>query len=154
MKGSRIRPHLLLFCLATGLVSYILLDAWSARNAPLYRRFERFWSQDVELLTRSSKLPKSWYEVSEIKIIPGSIETKNLLNRFESPLKVTKLDGPNRLEVIVYAWKEGEKIGVLMQYNIEDIASRNTLWELNRTLILQSPDLLPKWLENIVELRQ
>ncbi len=144
----------LLLCLATALVSYVLLDDWNSRNSPLFKRFERQWHEDVQLLEKSGKLPASWRDVREVQIIPGSLETQNLLRRIKIPVRAQNDKGNSRMEVIAYAWTEAGKIGIFLQYNIEDIASRNTLWELNRTLILQYPKDTSPWKLWLEELRQ
>lgn len=132
------RLSLLLLCAAAGLTSYTLLDFYRHQKAPLYKKLEAQWEADVRALEKSGKLPAAWKEVKEIKIIGGTPETKSWLKRIQIPLKENP-DGKHRLEVLVVVWEENGKKGALIQYNLEDGASANTLMELGRTLILSAP---------------
>ncbi|MBX3021493.1 MAG: hypothetical protein KF799_07415 [Bdellovibrionales bacterium] len=138
------RFSLLLMCAATGLLAFLLLDMYSARKAPLYKRLERQWAADVQALEASGKLPASWAQVKDIVIIGGTAETKTWLQRIQIPLKENP-KGVHRMEVLVVAWEENGKRGAMIQYNIEDGKTRNTLLELGRTLILSSPASDKPW---------
>lgn len=132
------RLHLLLWCLAVGLIAFALLNYYSQRRAPLYKRFERQWAEDVRALETSGKLPPAWKDVKEIKVIGGTPETKAWLKRIEVPLKANA-QGTHTMDVLVVIWEENGKRGALVQYNIEDGKTRNMLMELGRTLILSTP---------------
>lgn len=121
-----------------GLSAYVALDFWNSRNAPLFKIFERQWHQDVETLEASGKLPKPWFAIKDLEIYGGTPESKAWLKRIKHPLK-TKLAGTHKLEVLVVAWEEDGKNGVLVQYNLVDLKSQNMVWELGRTLILKDP---------------
>lgn len=127
-------PHLLLG-IAVGLTAYVCFDYWLSRNAPLYRRLEIQWTEDVEMLEASNKLPPGWFDVREIEIIGGTPETKEWLARIKVPLK-TKSDGQNKLEVLVVAWEEEGKRGTMVRYDLVDLKTQNNIWELGRTFIL------------------
>lgn len=129
------RGSLLLMCGAIGIVAFILLDFWKSRNDPLYMRLEQMWSDDIRQLEASSKLPKQWFDIQEIEMIGGTPESKSWLRRIKVPLKV-KEGGCCKLEVLLVAWEETGTYGSLVQYNIVDLKTKNTLWELGRTFIL------------------
>jgi hypothetical protein len=135
---ARKRIYLLFWCAAVGLTSYVLLDFYSRQRAPLYKRLERQWTADVKALEASCKLPASWHDVKTIEVIGGTPETKAWLQRIQVPLKENP-KGKHHMEVLVVAWEENGKIGTLVQYNIEDGKTRNTLLELGRTFILSTP---------------
>jgi len=126
---------LLFGCASAGLLAYITLDMWSARNAPIYKRFERQWAADVERLEASGQLPSAWKEVKDIEVIGGTPETKGWLRRIDIPLR-SNPKGKHKMETLVVAWEENGKRGVLVQYNIEDGKTKNNIFELGRTLIL------------------
>lgn len=147
------RIPLFLLCVAIGIVAYLCLDYWSIRNAPLFKRLERQWAEDVEQLELSKKLPPAWFDVREIEVIGGTPETKEWLAKIHVPLKPKK-DGRYKLEVLVVVWEEEGKHGTLVQYDLVDINTQNNIWELGRTFILSRPkskDTLKAVLE---ELRQ
>ncbi|NJL24287.1 MAG: hypothetical protein HC902_03315 [Calothrix sp. SM1_5_4] len=133
------RLHLLMWCAAIGILAYVTLDFWSSRNAPLYRKFERSWRADVNLLEASRKLPAAWFDVKEIELTPGTPETKAWLQRMQIPLQVKKTDGNHKLEILVVAWEEEGKRGALVQYHLVNIESGNTVWGLGRTYVLSHP---------------
>lgn len=130
--------HLLIWCVAVGIGAFACLNYYSQSRAPLYKKFERQWRDDVKLLEASQRLPKPWFNVKDLEIIGGTPETKDWLKRIDIPLQ-TKLDGQFHLEVLVVAWEEDGKRGALVQYNLVDIKSGNNIWELGRTFILSKP---------------
>lgn len=122
--------------IAIGILAYLTLNFWSLRHAPLHVRLERLWKEDVYLLESSGKLPPAWYEIAEIEVIGGTPQTKNWLKRIQIPLKPKGSKGKYNMEILVVAWEEDGIHGALVQYNLTDIATRNTVFELGRTLIL------------------
>ncbi len=138
------RISLLACCFGVATASYVLLDFWSARHAPLFRRFERQWIEDVRQLEASPKLPKQWFDVKEFEIIGGTPETKKWLRQIEVPLKANP-EGKHRMDVLVVVWEEEGVRGVLVQYNLEELKSKNNIWELGRTLILSRPTDKKSW---------
>ena len=128
----------ILLCVAFGIVAYVCLDHWSQLNAPLYKRLERQWQQDVQLLENSHKLPGQWYDVKNLEIYGGTPESKEWLQRIHVPL-TTVPQGHYTLEVLLVAWEEDGKRGALVQYNLVEIQSKNNIWELGRTFILSKP---------------
>lgn len=149
--AKRLAP--LALCLGVGIVSFVLLDFYSTRNAPLYKELERQWHEDVETLEASGKLPKGWFAAKELEIYGGTPETKSWLKRIKIPLK-SKDKGEFRLEVLVVAWEEEGIIGALVQYNLIDLKSKNMIWELGRTLTLRRPRSQDPWKSLLEDLRQ
>lgn len=133
---------LLLWCAALALLSFVILDFWHSRNAPAFKKFERLWSDDLELLEKSGKLPPGWFDVKEVEIIGGTPETKRLLKRIQVPISSKNPEGKHRIEVLLVLWEEGGKLGVTIQYNLSQIETRNQVLELGRTLILNKSDLI------------
>lgn len=138
------RIALLICCVAVSTASYVILDFWSVRNGPLSQRFERQWHEDVRQLEASGKLPKPWFDLKEVVVIGGTPETKKMLRLVQHPLE-TKPQGAYRMEILIVAWEEEGVRGVLVQYNLEEIKSRENLFELGRTLILNRPSLLEEF---------
>lgn len=130
------RLYLLFWCVATGLIAFIALDYWSAHTASLPRQFERQWNDDVESLEQSQKLPKGWFEVSQVEIHGGTPESRQWLKLVQAPIAAKSKDGQYKLEVLVVVWEEEGQRGVLVQYNLVHLPSQNMVWELGRTFLL------------------
>lgn len=145
--------HLLLWCGAIGIVAFVCLNFWSQRNAPLYRHFERQWSEDVEHLESSKKLPSPWFDVKDLEVIGGTPESKDWLKHIQIPIKTHK-EGHFKMEVLVVAWEEDGKRGTLVQYNVVDLKSGNNVWELGRTFILSQPKVAMTLRSLLDEFRQ
>lgn len=139
------RLSLLLGCISIGIVAFVCLDYWSSRNAPLFKRLERQWREDVEKLEASGKLPPAWFDIKDMEIIGGTPETKEWLARIHLPPLKTRTDGHYHLEVLVVVWEEDGKRGTLVQYNLEDFKTKNNIYELGRTLILSEPPTGSPW---------
>ena len=145
---TRLRFEFLFIGAAVAAFAFVLLNAWSVRNAPLWKRLERRWAADVTLLEDSGKLPPAWFDVKSIDISGGTPETRGWLKLIHSPLK-TNPTGQHRMDVLVVAWEEDGKRGALVQYNIEDLKTKNTVSEIGRTLILSvPPTAFERWLSN------
>jgi hypothetical protein len=147
----RQRAPLFIMCFAFGLAAYALLDFWSVRNAPLYKRLERQWQEDVDDLEASQKLPKEWNDVGVVETIGGTPETKEWLQRIETPIKPHK-GGHYKLEILVVAWDEDGKTGALIQYDLDNLKTGATIWEQGRTLILKKPQSKDPWKAALEEL--
>lgn len=100
-------------------------------------QIETLWKQDMELLVRSKSLPKQWIEVAEITYFPQTDTTKELLTKIRPPLGTHK-DGKYKMEVTIDDWKDGADYGLMIQYQMFDIASQNMIWELGRTLVIEN----------------
>jgi hypothetical protein len=114
---------------------------WFEQNQA--EQIETLWRQDIELLVRSRSLPKEWTEVSEIKYFPLTSSVKELLSKIHPPMG-THEGGPYRMEVSIDDWKDGDDYGLMIQYQLFDIASENLIWELGRTLIVADSKVVKK----------
>lgn len=114
---------------------------WFEQNQT--EQIETLWRQDVELLVRSKSLPKEWTQVSEIKYFPLTDSVKELLSKIRPPLG-THPGGPYKMEVTIDDWKDGNDYGLMIQYQLFDIASQNLIWELGRTLIIADSKIVEK----------
>ncbi len=145
------RIALLLLGTALVAVAFELFDVWKFERAPIQQRFEWQWREDVRRLEASDKLPPQWFDVKEIEVIPGTPETKEWLSKVKVPLK-TKADGKHKLDVLIVMWSENDG-AAMVQYNLEEISSRNNIFELGRTLSLGSKSIfedVESWAENIL----
>lgn len=138
------RLHLLIWCVAAGLLAIACFQFWHQRNSPLYQRFESQWRQDIALLEESGKLRPAWFEIREIQIVGGTPETRAWLERISPPIRSKGAEGHFDLEVLTIAWEEAGVYGVTLQYTFTDIKTKNSVWEFGRTLILSRPSAT-KW---------
>jgi len=143
---TRLRFEFLFIGAAVAAFAYLLLNAWSVRNAPLWKRFEQRWTADVALMQDSGKLPLAWFDVKEYALIGGTPETRGWLKLVHPPI-TTNPQGKHRMDVLIVGWEESGKRGALVQYNIEDLVTKNTVREIGRTLILSvPPTALEEWM--------
>lgn len=116
-------------------------------DANTTEQIETLWKQDLELLVRSKSLPKEWLEVSEIKYFPLTETSKELLTKIRPPMG-TRPEGKYRMEVSIDDWLDNENgksdYGLMIQYQIFDIASQNLIWELGRTLTMTNSKIEKK----------
>jgi len=133
------KAHLIFWCIAVALLAYLVLDFWARRNAPLHRKLERLWQEDVTLLEESGKLPQPWFDVKEVEIFGGTPETKSILKRIHIPVAPKNLNGAYKLETLVIVWEEEGIRGATIQYNLVDIKTQNMIKEIGRTLTLRKP---------------
>lgn len=146
------RAYLVFFCLAVAVLAFCLLDYWSSRNAPSYKKFEKQWADDVAQLEASPKLPKPWFDVKEVEVFGGDPASRGWLKEIHIPVGQKNPEGQHKLEVLVVPWEEGGKAGVMIQYNLVDLKTKNMIYELGRTLILsegKSKDPLKAFVDEI-----
>lgn len=136
---SRRRIGLLIMALGLAVLSYVAFDLYGSRPQPLHKQLERLWADDIRTLEASKKLPAVWADVGKIGVIPTDPETKEWLGHIQVPLKPNP-NGTHTMEVLLVGWEESGKRGVMIQYNIEDAKTKNTLMELGRNLILSAPE--------------
>lgn len=118
-------------------MAYVFLDFWLSRNAPDFKRFERQWADDVAQLEASPKLPKPWFDVAEVEVFGGTPESKGWLRQIHIPVEAKNpKSGKYKLEVLVVPWDEDGKSGVMVQYNLVELKSKNMIYELGRTLVI------------------
>ncbi len=130
------RTYLILWAISFSILAFVILDSWSSRNGPQFKKFERQWAEDVQLLENSKKLPPAWFDVGEVELIGGNPETKSWLRKIHVPVKANRPGGKYKLEVLVVIWEADGKRGALVQYNLVDLKSKNMIAELARTLML------------------
>jgi hypothetical protein len=126
-------------------IAYISISTSYYVKTP-YSKLITSWTDDVHVLEKSKKLPKEWSEIKELEIKGdnswpiqdwlGKIrDTKAKPGSEASQKPPIKLNpkGHFKLEVFLVHWIEEYRYGVMLQYHLVDIASKNTIWELDRT---------------------
>lgn len=129
---------LLLFGLMVIYFTYhFVTPYWSKSPAD---RLKAIWTNDLEVLAASQKLPQAWTQLRQVDIVGLSPEVQEWLKNGQAKF-ATRADGKYRLEVMVDDWTDKGDKGVMIQYNIVDLATGNTTWELGRTLTVLPKDL-------------
>lgn len=146
------KAYLIAWCAAVAIMAYVFLDFWIGRNAPNFKKFERQWADDVAQLEASPKLPKPWFDVSEVEVFGGTPESKGWLRQIQIPVVQKNPNGQHKLEVLIVPWQEGGESGVMIQYNLVNLKTKNMIYELGRTLILseaKSKDPLQAFIQDL-----
>ena len=144
--GKKIGLILLLASLvAIVWIAYVQLGV-SYYTKPPYSKLIASWTDDVHNLEKMKKLPKEWSEIRELDIKGdnswpiqdwlGKIRDQKPKPGSESlqkpPIKLNP-KGRYKLEVFLIHWIEGYRYGAVIQYHLVDLATTNTIWELDRT---------------------
>ena len=107
------------------------------KEASPVEKLEMFIVEDLELLQEAGSLPKEFYSLAQLEVYGGTDKAKVWTQELRLPFQLKK-DGTHHLEVLIVDWKEGHKEGVIVQYNLNEKASGNMVWELGRTFILKN----------------
>lgn len=98
-------------------------------------RLEILITKDLNALSEANSLPKEIGQLAKVEVFGGTDSTKIWIQKMRFPFK-TSDEGTHELEVLLVDWTENAKEGVMVQYNLNDKASGNMVWELGRTFIL------------------
>lgn len=120
----------------SGSIGYVLLQ-----EASPVEKLESLWNKDIHLLKQSKALPPAWDSIDHVEFYGGTETAKNWLSEMNVPVEV-KPKGLYTLEVLLVDWKENQKAGAMIQYNLVEQKSGNMVWELGRTLILNDDQSL------------
>ena len=146
MKLEKVSKIISILCLlmSLSLCSFLLMEYYRFENATHAEKLQRMWEEDVSLLTSLKKLPASWGSLKEIKYSATSKEDFQLVQKLTSPIRLNK-DGKFRMNILLLSWEDGNEKGYVFQYDIFNIKTKNLVWELGRTFVLeQKPKLALK----------
>jgi hypothetical protein len=114
------------------LVAFLKLSFWLA---PPEEKFSRAWKEDIQLLEKSGKLPKEWQSIKAVEMTGDNSPVQNWLPGLVAPIKKNP-EGNYQLNVFLIHWLEDNRYGVVIQYHLVDLNTKNTIWEIGRTLKL------------------
>ncbi len=100
---------------------------------PSKDKFSVTWSKDVAALEKSGKLPEGWQQIREIVIKTDNSPAQNWVVGFDPGIK-KKQDGFYRLEIFIAHWIENDRYGALVQFNLVDLRTNDTTWEVSRNM--------------------
>lgn len=96
--------------------------------------------EDLQTLHRDGHLPKSWKEIRSISVKDDSKEKQNWLTKFYFPFTYNPT-GLYHLEMQVLPWADEVQKGIVINYYLIHLESKNTVWEFGRTFAIEtSPD--------------
>lgn len=92
--------------------------------------------KDLKLADKNKELPETWTQIAEVKYVYHSKKVQNSLDK--RPIVGINKKGSKRLLVEFFDEPESEDM-VIVRYNIVDVASGNTVGEINRRLKMPTP---------------
>ncbi len=100
--------------------------------APPFKKFALATRTDLSLLEKNHYLPAAWSSIRSIEVSSDASHVQDWLKQdaFSIP---QKKDGDFKLEVFVSEWIDGYRYGALIKYDLVELKTKNTVWELNRT---------------------
>ncbi len=87
------------------------------------------WEDDIGRLDRAKILPQGMKDLKKIKLLTHTDKIKDGFKKYPLSL-VEKPDGKFSLEIFADDIEGG---GIVIQYDLVDLKSGNTIWELGRT---------------------
>lgn len=100
--------------------------------APPHKKFAFATRTDFNLLEKNHYLPKEWSSIQKVEVSSDASHVQNWLGP-EAFQVQKKNQGGFALEVFVSEWIDGYRYGALVKYDLVNIKTKNTIWELNRT---------------------
>lgn len=115
-------------------IFFCLAGLLATNKQRLKRTFINEWAQDYELISKSGKMPKLWFDLKTVVVAPESLPLYSPSSDKENPVKNT-VEGTHKVEILIVDATDGNAIAAIVQYHITN-AERNTVWEFGRTLKL------------------
>lgn len=91
---------------------------------------------DLKDAAKNKELPPYWDQLTEVRYIYHSKRTQQVLNN--SPIVSINKKGSKKL-LVEFFDEPGNSEVLMVRYNVIDIASENTIGEMNRRLKIPSP---------------
>ena len=98
-------------------------------------KFLRSWREDLTRLQKAKTLPTGWDHVRTINVRSDNSPAADWVDALKARIP-TDPSGTYQLNIIVIHWIDGTRYGAIIQYNLTDTKSGNTVWEISRTLHL------------------
>jgi len=134
-KVRKFVPHVLVFLFIAVVAQwtinrYMRLASLSLlTKASQEKKFMTAWEDDLGRLDRAKALPQGFKDLRKIRFITQSEKLKIAFKKY--PLSLTKNNkGKFNLEIFADNIEGG---GVVIQYDLIEVKSGNTVWELGRT---------------------
>ena len=103
---------------------------------PILKEFLNLWEADFKKMKKSGELDeKYWGSIKKINFEYSSKLSKKWRDKFTPPVIINH-KGQYELDVLIMTWAEKKEIGVVAQFDIMNIKSKNLILELSRTYYL------------------
>ncbi len=139
---------IILFAIIIAVFSY--KDVLPFLSGTTTERLESIWKRDTmnlmgENLKGNKVMHDGFLDVKDVNMTYGSKTAESWFKDLEVPYIKKNPNGKFRLEVFTDHWSEGKEYGAVIQYQLVDLASQDTVWELGRTFTLgERDDLVPE----------
>ena len=118
---------------AIAVLAYVLNAPYWLR--PPQEKFALAWRQDLSHLDKEHKLPEAWKSLKNVEFTSNDEQVIDWYQKTGNPLPVSE-NGHFKLQVLGVHFIEGNRYGVMLQYNLVDLKSGNTVGEFSRRLKL------------------
>jgi hypothetical protein len=106
-----------------------LMDLSLFTNASQEKKFMTAWDSDIARLDRAHALPAGFNNLKQIRLTSGSEKIKRAFGKY--PLNLSrKNNGKFVLDIFADQIEGG---GIVIQYDLVENKSGNTVWEMGRT---------------------
>ena len=98
-------------------------------SIPVEKKFILAWQEDIRRMDQARSLPNGFKDLKVVEFIATSKKLKLMLKKYPMDFK-TNSHGHYSLEILLDEIKGG---GLMMQYDLVELKSGNTIWERGRT---------------------
>jgi hypothetical protein len=111
-----------------------------ARNPADAEVFHELWQKDIVQLKESKKLPEGWNSLRLVEYTPLDQETTKWIEN-KKPDFDLNAEGQFKLEILLDHFEDEEGKAALIEYHLIDLNSGNKVWELGRTVKINTDNL-------------
>jgi hypothetical protein len=125
-----------LTCLSLGGFGWVIYQLTSdagveeLASVPPEKKFMIAWRRDIKHMGDARSLPKGFNDLKAVEFISTSGKLKQMIKKYPMSEFQTHKDGHYTLEILLDQLKGG---GLMMQYDLVDVRTGNTVWERGRT---------------------
>ncbi len=130
-RSMRVFIGTILILLALAVAAAAYFDAGFWLKSP-QERLTIIWERDINNLKTAKKLPKVFNNISKIQVNSPDARVAEWVDDIKIPIKPTD-KGRYLMQIMIVQWIEGNKYGVVVQYDVFDIPTENKVFELGRT---------------------
>lgn len=109
--------------------AYFKADYWVLSPK---EKFLRSWQEDQAILKKAGNLPEGLSHLRQVEIRSDNSPAQEWLADLKGKIPLDP-NGTFKLSVMVIHWIESNRYGAVVQYNLVDLKSGNTVWEFSRT---------------------
>jgi hypothetical protein len=112
---------------------YLKFSEFPNLLTPSAKKLDFAIREDLQLLKKTKTFPaKEWMNISQVEISSDASPVQDWISK-DSLVITKKPDGDFKLNVFATLWLDENRYGAIIQYDLVDLKTKNTVWELNRT---------------------